>query len=95
MAPATRFPVVFYAASLTMASLSLSVTWLYALRFGKLVDERLDRRTVDQETARSLATAAVFLVSIGAAAFGLGAALACWLLPVSRVLIVRQASRLS
>jgi uncharacterized membrane protein len=96
-APGDHFPVVFYAASLTLASLSLFVSWLYALRFGNLVDERLDRRATDQVTVRSLATLAVFLVSVGAAFFGLGAALACWLvlLPVTRVLLARQASSVS
>jgi uncharacterized membrane protein len=42
-APGDRFPVVFYAAALTLARVGLSATWLYALRVGDLVDEGLDR----------------------------------------------------
>ena len=96
-APGDHFPVVFYAASLTVASLSLFVTWLYALRIGTWSTSASTGRAADQVTARSLATLAVFLVLIGAAFYGPGAALACWLLllPAIRVLLARQASRLS
>jgi len=100
-APGDRFPVVFYAANLTLGSVGLSVVWLYALRVGDLVDEDLDHRTAGDMTARSLATSGIFVLSTGIAFLGLAPALACWLvlLPVTRVLLTRrrgrQANRLS
>jgi uncharacterized membrane protein len=91
-APGDRFPVVFYAANLTLGSVGLSLTWLYALRVGDLVDEGLDRRTAGDMTTRSLATSLIFLLSTGVAFLGLAPALACWLvlLPVTRMALTRR-----
>jgi uncharacterized membrane protein len=85
------FPVVFYAASLTLTSASMTGTWLYAVH-RRLVDETLgaeDRGTV---TRRAFATTAVFALSIGAALLGLAEAVACWLvvLPAVRLLAARR-----
>jgi len=85
------FPVVFYAASLTLTSAAMTGTWLYAVR-RQLVDGSLSaeaRRTV---TRRAFATTAVFAASIGAAFLGLLAAVACWLivLPAVRLVAARR-----
>jgi uncharacterized membrane protein len=87
-----RFPAVFYAASMTVTSLCLTVTWLYASTRGRLVHPDLDRRTRRDFTVRSLATTGLFLLSIGAATFGLYVALVFWLilLPAVRIALGRR-----
>jgi uncharacterized membrane protein len=86
-----QFPVVFYAACLTLTSLSFTATWLYAKSHG-LVDPSLDEALTREMTTRSLVTSGVFVLSIGAAFFGLVAAVLCWmvLLPLVRNAIVRM-----
>jgi uncharacterized membrane protein len=86
-----QFPVVFYATCLTLTSLSFTATWLYAMRHG-LVDPTLDEAFTREMTTRSLVTSGVFVLSIGAAFFGLVAAVLCWmvLLPLVRNAIVRM-----
>jgi len=86
-----RFPVVFYAASLTLTSASFTATWLYALRHA-LVDGHADRDERMVLTVRSVITTSVFVVSIGAAFFGLVPTAICWLvlLPVARKIVVRR-----
>ena len=91
-----HFAVVFYAASMTVASLALTVTWLYANRVGRLVDPALDRHLADTITTRSLLTSALFLASVAAAfAGGLAAAAPFWLvlLPAARLLLARRQRR--
>jgi uncharacterized membrane protein len=89
-----RFPVVFYAASLTVTSLTFTATWLYAVHAG-LVDETEDPRALREVTLRSLAASAVFAVSIAAAFLGLVVAAVFWvvLIPVARALVVRLSRR--
>jgi uncharacterized membrane protein len=86
-----QFPVVFYATCLTLTSLSFTATWLYAKRRG-LVDPTLDEATTREMTTRSLVTSGVFVLSIGAAFFGLVAAVLCWmvLLPLVRKAVLRM-----
>ena len=85
------FPVVFYAASLTLTSASLTAAWLYAARRG-LLDASLDTRQTAVITHRAFATTAVFAASTGAAFIGLAPAVACWLvvLPAVRLLVARR-----
>ena len=85
-----RFAIVFYAASMTVTSVTFSLTWLYALRRNQ-VDDRLDRRARRDSAVRSFATSAVFLLSIGAAFLGLFPEVLCWvaLLPAIRVVLAR------
>ena len=87
-----RFPVIFYAASMTVTSLCLTLTWLYAATRGGLVRPDVDRGTRRIFTVRSLATTGMFLLSIGAAAFGQYVALAFWLvlLPAVRIALGRR-----
>ena len=82
-----RFPVIFYAASMTVTSLCLTVTWLYAATRGRLLYPDLDRHTRRDFTVRSVVTTGIFLLSVAAAAFGLYVALALWLivLPAIRI----------
>jgi len=85
-----EFPVVFYAASLTLTSLTFTATWLYAKTHG-LLDPSLDEALIREITTRSFVTSAVFVVSIGAAFLGLLAAALCWmvLLPLVRNAVLR------
>jgi uncharacterized membrane protein len=86
-----RFTVVFYAASMTVISASLTAMWIYAAGRG-LVDPSLDRRQVSEFTLRAVLTSAIFALSIAAAFLGLLAAVTVWvaLLPVARALAVRR-----
>jgi uncharacterized membrane protein len=87
-----RFPAMFYAASMTVTSLCLTLTWLYAATRGHLVSPDLDPQTRLQFTERSIATTAMFLISIAAAALGLYVAVAFWvvLLPAVRIALGRR-----
>jgi hypothetical protein len=73
---------------MTVSSIALTVTWLYAV--GRhLTDTALLRSQLREFTARAVVTSAAFLLSIGAAFFGLVPAALCWLLllPLGRVLV--------
>jgi uncharacterized membrane protein len=87
------FPVVFYAASMTVASITLTSTWLYAVRRG-LVNPATPTSELLSLTRRAFATSAVFLLSVGAAFLGLPVAVFFWLvlLPLARVLLFRTAA---
>jgi uncharacterized membrane protein len=90
--PHDHFAAVFYAASMTLASLALTCTGLYARR-GGLLHRSVDRDTVTYLNARSVVTTALFLASVGAAFLGgLRAALPFWLilLPAARTLLARR-----
>jgi uncharacterized membrane protein len=86
-----QFPVVVFAASMTITSITFTATWLYAVRQG-LVDRNLAPERRREFTTRSFVTSGVFLVSIGAAFLGLLSAALCWLvlLPMVRGLVVRR-----
>jgi uncharacterized membrane protein len=90
----TVFPVVFYAASMTVSSLALTTTWLYAVRRG-LLDRSTSASEIRAFSSRALATSAIFLLSVGAAFFGLSVAVLFWLvlLPLARTLLMHVASR--
>lgn len=81
-----QFPVVFYAASMTVSSVVLTLTWLYA-RNRRLVDATLGSGELKSFTMRAVVTSVVFLISIGAAFAGLLPAALCWLLmlPAARL----------
>jgi TMEM175 potassium channel family protein len=90
--PGDHFAVVFYAASMTLASLALTSTWLHARRAG-LLDQSLDRETATYLTTRTVFTTALFLASVGAAFLGgLRVAILFWLLllPAARLLLARR-----
>ena len=79
---------VFYAASLTVVSIVLTVVWIYAQRRG-LLRPAMTPAKANEVTAGSLTTDAVFVVSIAAAYFSFLAAVLCWvlLMPIARRLI--------
>jgi uncharacterized membrane protein len=87
------FPVVFYAASMTVTSLALTSTWLYAVR-RHLVSRTLAERDVRAYTLRTVTTSAVFMLSVAAAFLGLRIAVLFWLvlLPAVRVILGRLAA---
>ena len=90
--PGDHFAVVFYAASMTLASITLTATALYATRAG-LLDRSIHRDTAAYLLTRSVATMVLFLASIGAAFLGgLRAGLLFWvlLIPVARLLLARR-----
>jgi uncharacterized membrane protein len=88
------FPVVFYAASMTVASITLTAAWLYAVR-KRLLNPSLRPQERRAFTARAFATSAIFLLSVGAAFFGLPVAVLFWLvlLPLARRVLVHAATR--
>src|SRR4051812_14058930 len=69
------FPVVFFAASMTVTSCALTATWLYAVHAG-LVRSSIGRPRIRVVTARALVTSAAFVLSIPAALAGLWVAVA-------------------
>jgi uncharacterized membrane protein len=84
-----RFPVVFYAMSMSVASTALTATWLYALARRLVTDPRSpDVRTF---TLRSVATTTVFIGSIAAAFAGIAPAVLAWtvLIPAVRLVLGR------
>ena len=85
------FPVVLFAADMTVTSLALTATWLYAVRRG-LVRRSVDRADTRDMSRRAIAATAVFALSVPAAFLGLPVALACWLvlLPAARTLVTRH-----
>ena len=89
-----HFAVIFFAASMSVVSIAMSATWVYAVKRG-LVEPSQDSVEISEFTARSFATTAVFVLSIGLAFLGLWAATLCWLvlLPFVRVAVGRIVRR--
>jgi uncharacterized membrane protein len=85
------FPVVFFAASMTVTSCAMTGTWLYAWWRG-LVRRSLGPAQIRLVTVRALVTSAVFLLSVPAALLGLPVAVAIWLgvIPLTRALVTRS-----
>src|SRR3954454_3158306 len=73
-----RFPVVFYAVSMTVTSLAFTATWLYAVRRG-FVDEAGGQDEVHAFTVRSFVTCGVFLGSVAASFRARQVAVRLWL----------------
>jgi TMEM175 potassium channel family protein len=84
------FPVVFYAGSMTVTSLALTVAWGYAVR-RQLLSRTLTAHRIRAYSLRTVTTSAVFLLSVGAAFLGLWIAVLFWLviLPGVRILLGR------
>ena len=88
--PTDAFPVVFFAASMTLTSCTLTALWFYAARRG-LLRPSVGPRRIRMITVRAAITPAVFALSVPAALLGLPVAVALWMgvLPLSRVLVTR------
>ena len=84
------FPVVFFAASMTLTSCALTATWLYAARRG-LVRASVGRDLIRLVTIRALVTSGLFRLSVPAALLGLPVAVVCraGVSPLARALVVR------
>jgi uncharacterized membrane protein len=84
------FPVVFFAASMTLTSCALTATWLYAARRG-LIRASVGRDRIRVVTLRAIVTSGLFVLSIPAALLGLPVAIAVWIgvIPLARALVVR------
>jgi TMEM175 potassium channel family protein len=84
------FSVVFYAGSMTVTSLALTIAWGYAVR-RQLLSRTLTAHRVRAYSLRTVTTSAVFLLSVGAAFLGLRIAVLFWvvLLPGVRILLGR------
>jgi uncharacterized membrane protein len=84
------FPVVFFAASMTLTSCALTATWLYAARRG-LVRASVGRDLIRLVTIRALVTSGLFILSVPAALLGLPVAVVFWVgvIPLARALVVR------
>jgi uncharacterized membrane protein len=91
---AQHFPVIFYAASLTISSLTLTAMWLYARQRG-LVDSSMPAEEQRRFSMRAAVTSGIFVLSIGGAFFGLWTAMLCWLLllPAARILVSVMANQ--
>jgi uncharacterized membrane protein len=87
---ADAFPVVFFAASMTLTSWALTTTWLYAARRG-LVRPSLGPDRIRQVTMRALVTSALFILSVPLALLGLPVAVVFWVgvIPLARALVAR------
>ena len=75
-----QFAVAFYATSVAVAGLLLSLLWWYATRGRRLVDANIDPRLVRYFFSRGLAPPLILLVSAGISFVSLRAALGSWLL---------------
>jgi uncharacterized membrane protein len=75
-----QFALVFYATSVAVAGLLLSLLWWYATRGRRLVDTDIDPRLVRYFFSRGLMPPLVFLISVGISFVSLKVALGSWLL---------------
>jgi hypothetical protein len=85
-----QFALVFYATSVAVAGLLLSLLWWYATRGRRLVDANIDPRLVRYFFSRGLMPPLVFLISMGISFVSLKAALGSWLLLLTiRPILIR------
>jgi uncharacterized membrane protein len=75
-----QFALAFYATSVAVAGLLLSLLWWYATRERRLVEANIDPRLIKYFFSRGLVSPLIFLVSIGISFVSLKAALGSWLL---------------
>ncbi len=81
----TRTASVFYALVMALGGVLMALLWWHAIRNHNLIDPQLDRQLQRREMVAPLATAAIFLISIGIAFWNAGLVRLFWLLivPVS------------
>jgi uncharacterized membrane protein len=72
--------VVLYASTFALISLSQVLLWVYASRWGHLVDPDIDPRLVTYNTLRGLSALLIWLVSIPLAFVDTGLAMMSWAL---------------
>lgn len=71
---------VFYAGTMILGSIMITILWRYATGKGRLVGEDLDPKVVRRETILPLVTGGIFLLSIGIAFIDPDLAKLTWLL---------------
>jgi len=77
-----QLPVAIYAATLGIGRLLLTAIYWYATSGHRLVNPKLDRRTVRFFRLRGLTMAVIFLLTISISFFSVSAAIYSWLLLV-------------
>lgn len=87
-----RTATIFYALIMALGGLLVALLWWYANRNHRLVDPQLSKQLFWQEAISPLATAAIFLISIGIAFLNEGLVRLFWilLLPLSLVINARR-----
>src|ERR1043165_2864589 len=87
-----RTATIFYALIMALGGLLVFLLWWYAARHHRLVDSQLNKQVFWQEATSPLATAAIFIISIGIAFWNEGLVRLFWilLLPLSLVLNARR-----
>jgi uncharacterized membrane protein len=80
-----RTATIFYALTMVLGGLLVSIFWWYATDHHRLVDPQLSQRYIWREMASPIATIALFILSIGIAFWEPGLARLLWILliPVS------------
>lgn len=87
-----RTATIFYALIMLLVSLITAAIWWYASRHNRLIDAALDARQRRREFVMPLATAAIFLLSIGIAFLDPDAAKLAWLLILPVTLVMNRAA---
>jgi uncharacterized membrane protein len=89
-----RTATIFYALIMALGGLLVFFLWWHAVRNHNLVDPRLDKEFLRREVAAPLATAGIFVLSIGIAFLDEGMVRFVWILliPLSLVLNSRRAA---
>jgi uncharacterized membrane protein len=85
-----RTATLFYALVMLLAALLSVAIWWYAARHNRLIDAALDAKQRRREFFTPLATAAVFLLSVGVAFLDPDAAKLTWLLIVPVTLFMNR-----
>ena len=87
-----RTATIFYALIMALGGLLVALLWWYATHNHHLVEPQLSRQLFWQEAASPLATAAIFIISIGIAFWNEGLVRLSWilLLPLSLVINARR-----
>ena len=87
-----RTATIFYALTMVLNGLLVSVLWWYAARNNHLIDVNVDKHRRWREAAGPFVTTTIFLVSIGIAFLDENLAKLCWLLflPASFIINSRK-----
>jgi uncharacterized membrane protein len=75
-----RSATIFYATTMVLAGIFLSISWWYATYHSRLIEAELDSKQRQQQFITPLITSAIFLLSIGIAFWNENIARVSWLL---------------
>jgi TMEM175 potassium channel family protein len=86
-----RYATIFYAFTMVLVSLAMTVLWWYASRHNRLIDPHMSVKQKRRQFLSPLITAAIFLLSIGIAFISPDLAkLSWWLILISSMLLTRD-----